>query len=97
MLEIRFHPESERELREAFVWYEHQRPGLGAEFILSIDEAIERLRRSPETYPKVHKTIRRIVVRRFPFIILYENLKSEIRVIAVFHSRRDPEQWQTRK
>jgi len=97
MLAVRFHPDAEREFREAFVWYESQRPGLGAEFMLSIDEAIERLRHSPDAYPEVYNTIRRVVVRRFPFAIFYKSLENEIRIVAVFHSRRNPEQWQGRK
>ncbi len=62
MLTVRFHPQAEQEFREAIAWYEHQRTGLGAEFALSIDGAVERIRRSPEKYPEVHKTVRRIVV-----------------------------------
>lgn len=96
MLTIRFHPDAEAEFRDAIVWYEHQRKGLGAEFILCIDEAIERIRHSPEMYPKVHREARRIVVRRFPFAIFYE-INSEIRVLAVFHSKRNPALWQERK
>ena len=59
MATVRFHPEAEREFREAFIWYEHQREGLGSDFVLSIDEAIERVLRSPEAFPKVHRSIRR--------------------------------------
>jgi len=94
---VHFHPEAEGEFRDAIFWYEHQRKGLGSEFVLCIDEAIERIRRSPETYPKVYKTIRRIVVRRFPFALFYEVARSEIRVLAIFHSRRDPSRWRSRK
>jgi plasmid stabilization system protein ParE len=36
------------------------------------------------------------VVRRFPFAIFFDISEDEIQVIAVFHSRRDPEDWQSR-
>ena len=94
---VRLHPEAEDEFRDATVWYEHQRKGLGSEFVLCIDEAIERIRHSPEMYLKVHKDIRRIVVRRFPFAVFYEITATEIRILAIFHSRRDPSRWQSRK
>lgn len=94
---VLLHPEAEGEFRDAILWYEHQRKGLGLEFVLCIDEAIERIRRSPETFPKVHKGIRRIVVRRFPFAVFYDISGSEIRVLAIFHSRRDPSRWRSRK
>ena len=93
---LRFHEEAEVEFREAFLWYEHQRKGLGLEFVLCVDEAIERILRSPEMYPTIHKSFRRIVVRRFPFALFYEIAGSELRVLAVFHSRRDPDRWKSR-
>lgn len=96
-MNVRLHPEAEGEFRDAIVWYDHQRKGLGSEFVLCVDEAIERIRRNPETYPEVHKHTRRIVVKRFPFAVFYEIGVDEIRVLAVFHSRRDPSRWQSRK
>lgn len=59
---VRLHPEAEGEFRDAIIWYEHQRKGLGSEFVLCIDEATERIRRTPEMYPEVHNAVRRIVV-----------------------------------
>jgi toxin ParE1/3/4 len=94
---VRLHPEAEGEFRDAVIWYEHQRIGLGAEFSLCIDQAMERIRRNPEAYPKVYKSFRRIVVRRFPFALFYEFSSTEIRVLAIFHSRRDPARWKKRK
>ena len=94
---VLLHPEADGEFRDAVLWYEHQRRGLGSEFILCIDEAIERIRRSPETYPQVHKSVRRIVIRRFPFALFYETSGTKIRVLAIFHSRRDPSRWHRRK
>ncbi len=94
---VRLHPEAEGEFRDAVVWYEHQRLGLGAEFILCIDEAMERIHRNPEAYPKVYKSFRRIVVRRFPFALFYEYSGTVLRVLAVFHSKRDPSRWKKRR
>ncbi len=94
---VRLHPEAEGEFRDAVIWYEHQRVGLGAEFILCIDEAMERIRRNPEAYPKVYKSSRRIVVRRFPFALFYDVSGTELRVLAIFHSKRDPGRWKKRR
>jgi plasmid stabilization system protein ParE len=94
---VRFHPEADREFKDAFNWYDHQRKGLGAEFFLCVDESIERIQNNPQLYPLVYNNIRRAVVRRFPFAVFYEVEESEIRVIGVFHSRRDPDQWKSRK
>ena len=95
-MNVRFHPEADREFKDAVTWYDHQRKGLGAEFFLCVDESMERIQNNSQLYPTVHKNIRRAVVRRFPFAVFYEIGESEIRVLGVFHSRRDPEHWKSR-
>lgn len=69
---------------------------LDLEFMDSIDEALSRVVRNPHLYPLVYRTLRRAVVRRFPFALFFEVVADEIQVIAVFHSRRDPEIWKER-
>ena len=93
---IRFTPDADAELAEARQWYAHQRADLDIEFMERIDDALSRIVHNPQMYPIVHRTLRRAVVRRFPFAVFYEVTADEIQVIAVFHSRRDPEIWKSR-
>lgn len=94
---IRFTPEADAELAEAREWYAHQHEDLDLEFMQSIDEALSRILANPDQYPNAYTSLRRCVVRRFPFAIFYEVASDEVEVIAVFHSRRDPERWSSRK
>ena len=41
-------PEADADLVAARAWYERQREGLGAELILCVEEALERISRMPE-------------------------------------------------
>jgi len=93
---IRVSPEAEAELTEAREWYSHQRDDLDLEFMQCVHEALSRVADNPLAFPTVHRTLRRAVVRRFPFAIFYEVVAGEIEVRAVFHSRRDPEIWKSR-
>jgi len=93
---IRFTPEADTELAEARIWYARQHEDLDLEFMQSIDDALSRIVAHPNLYPVVYRTLRRSVVRRFPFAIFYDVAADEIQVIAVFHSRRDPERWMSR-
>jgi plasmid stabilization system protein ParE len=93
---IRFTPDAYAELAEARQWYGHQCADLDLEFMECIDDALSRVVRNPNSSPIVYRTLRRVVVRRFPFAIFYEVTEDEIQVIAVFHSRRDPESWKSR-
>jgi plasmid stabilization system protein ParE len=89
-------PEAEQDLAEAKVWYDGQRPGLGQEFILCVEEALDRIRLIPEGTSEVFPGVRRVVLRRFPYGVFYCVDPDLIAVIAVYHSRRDPRGWQSR-
>lgn len=93
---IRFTPEADAELTEARQWYSHQRKDLDLEFMQCIDAALSRVVTNPYSFPIVYQNLRRAVVRRFPFAVFYEVASDEVQVIAVFHSRRDPEIWKAR-
>ena len=69
---IRFTPEADAELAEARQWYAHQRENLDLEFMQRIDEALSRIAHNPNSYPIVYRTLRRAIVRRFPFAVFYE-------------------------
>ena len=89
-------PEARADYDEAFDWYERQRPGLGVEFVRSVRAAFDRVRQWPDRYATVHKDVRRVRVKRFPYSVLYTIEPNELVVVAVFHGRRDPKVWQSR-
>ena len=93
---VRFTPDADAELTGAREWYSHQRKDLDLEFMQCIDDALSRAVDNPRFFPVVYRNLRRAVVRCFPFVIFYEVGADEIQVIAVFHSRRDPEVWKSR-
>jgi len=93
---FRFNPEADAELTEARQWYSHQRRELDLRFMQCIDETLSRILDSPQLFPAVYGNLRRAVVRHFPFAIFYEVTADEIQIIAVFHSRRNPQAWKSR-
>jgi toxin ParE1/3/4 len=88
--------EAEDDIASARQWYEDQREGLGDEFVLCIEEALERIRRPPLSGREVVDTVRKIIVRRFPYGVFYRVDPDQIGVIAVYHAKRDPRGWQSR-
>ncbi len=89
-------PEAEAELREAYLWYEEQRPGLGEDLLLCVDACLATIRRHPEMHPVVHGSVRRALLRRFPYGVFFVVEQNTISVIAVFHLSRDPQRWMER-
>lgn len=96
MLPVRLRPAALQELTEAWSWYETKREGLGDEFRVCVDAGMAEIGRSPLACAKVRGETRRKVVRRFPYVLLYLAEPEHVEVIAVFHTSRDPVEWQGR-
>jgi len=94
--ELIIRPEAELELADAFDWYEERMPGLGSEFLISVDATIHAIARNPLQHAKVHKEIRRALLHRFPYGVFYIVADNRIVVFAFFHAKRNPKRWQKR-
>lgn len=93
---VLFRPEAETEVAEAVEWYESRGRGLGAEFLRALDAVIAHVQRYPTHYSLVFGNVRRAVLRRFPYNLIYEERGDEILIAACIHGRRDPARWQKR-
>ena len=91
MREVVFRPEARADLESAYRWYEDRRRGLGEELLLVVDAVVEQIRRAPEAYPVIHRSVRRALTRRFPYGVFYVVEPKRLVVLAIFHGRRDPE------
>ena len=78
---IRFSSDADAELAEAREWYAHQREDLDLEFMNSVEEALTQVALNPHLYPIVYKTLRRAVVRRFPFAIFLMSSRMRFRLL----------------
>jgi toxin ParE1/3/4 len=93
-----FHPLAERELIAAARFYEIHARGLGADFIRQAERTLAEVLAHPTAgSPIVGSTIRRRLMRRFPFVIVYEVDADNISIIAVMHLRRRPAYWKRRR
>ncbi len=92
-----FHPEAEAEFNQAIDYYQEIDPGLGFDFAIEVYPTIQRSVAFPNAWPVIDGEIRRSLVRRFPFGILYSVENEGIFVIAVMHLHREPEYWKNRK
>lgn len=84
------------ELEAAFDFYEDRRPGLGDEFSAEVEAAISRILRNPTTWTRLSGTIHRCRLSGFPYALIYQIRRDLILILAVAHSRRDPNYWKRR-
>lgn len=84
------------ELNEAIEWYETHEPGLGLDFATEVHAAIQRALAFPLAWQEMGGDIRRALVYRFFYGILYVPEQDQILIIAVMHLHRQPGYWQDR-
>ncbi len=92
-----FHPEAEKEFNEAIDYYEDIEPGLGYDFALEIHSTITRSVDFPKAWAILEGDVRKSLVRRFPYGILYSEKKDGIFILAVMHLHRKPGYWKHRR
>lgn len=91
-----FHPEAEAEFESAVDWYEEKAPGLGLDFATEVREAIDLAQAMPLAWPRLEDDIRRVLVRRFPYGLLYCPDNNHVHIVAVMHLSREPGYWKAR-
>lgn len=93
---IRIAPSAHNDLRNASRWYEDQKPDLGGAFLEEVDEVLTGVGQTPLQFPEVEPSVRRALLRRFPFAVYFLVEADVVEIIAVLHMRRDPETWRMR-
>jgi plasmid stabilization system protein ParE len=96
VIAYRLLPPAEEEMIEAALFYETASPGLGDDFLDDIQHAIDTARKHPELGAGVAHGFRRMLIRRFPFTVIYAVESEQVVVVAVAHQRRRPEYWKGR-
>ena len=88
-----FRPEAQNEILSAQSWYEDRAQGLGLEFARAVDVAVERICRTPAAFACLDAQFRHLMLRKFPYSIIYHATDAEILVVSCFHHRRKPASW----
>ena len=94
------HPGARDELEATVRWYEAQAQGLGAEFLSVVQSALERIVECPalaaawtSTRFEAGTIVRRAVLDRFPYLIVYSVEGRAVVVWAIAHGRRSDGYW----
>ena len=79
-----------REIEEAYDWYELQQFGLGEKFLSEFITCSDLILSTPDSFQKKYKDFRELLLKNFPYFIVYTIHKSRIVVFSVFHTSRNP-------
>ena len=84
--------EAKQEWLDASIYYETKQKGLGLRFSAAVEEHLNIITHTPKHYKKIKKEYREILIKHFPFLIIYriDEVKKKIIVVSVFHAKRNP-------
>lgn len=92
-MRIRFLEAAQREVDDAVAWYDEREEELGRDFLDELDRAIRRIKSFPLASTEIEPGIRRCLLARFPYGLIYGIDEELIVVIAVSHLHREPQYW----
>ena len=96
MKPIPFLPSAREEFLAAATHYEAAAAGLGHDFITAVERAVTRIAAFSEHGSPHLEGTRRVVLRRFPFSVVYLLEAESILIVAVAHHGRRPGYWRNR-
>jgi plasmid stabilization system protein ParE len=96
LIQYRIHPEAEEEYQEAYAYYQVESSKLAEQFTQEIIIGLQSIIDAPQTWPMIKFNVRRRLLRKFPFGILYLTEGKSVLILAFMHLRREPEYWHHR-
>ena len=95
-INVLLHPDAMEEYIASYAWYHERGPHLAEAFEHEIERAIRLIVEAPERWPLYLGKHRRVLVRRFPYSLVYTIIKGDIFILAVAHGHRRPGYWRKR-
>lgn len=98
-MEVTFLRPAEKELDEAFKYYESVQEGLGLKFLAEVAHSLSRIVGQPLSYQEIGKYSRRSLVHKFPYSVIYQykEMPKKIIVVCIAHLHRKPDFWVSRE
>ena len=92
-MRIRFIDAAQREVDDAVAWYDEREDELGRDFLDELDRVIRRIKSFPLASTEIAPGIRRCLLARFPYGVIYGIDEDLVIVIAIAHLHRNPLYW----
>jgi plasmid stabilization system protein ParE len=87
-----------RDLAEATVYFASQSREAATAFVNDLERALEQIQQSPRLFGRLEtndsdREIRRVVLQRFTYLVIYEIYNEIPEILAVMHASQQPDSW----
>lgn len=92
-MKVKFNSRANKEVRSIAQYYENEVGSKHSnEFLDELEKIIDRIKLWPRSFPAIAPDVHRAVLRKYPFIVLYEIERDElVRILAVRHQKQNPD------
>lgn len=90
---VDFHEGALSDVKSAVDWYRERSHKAALDFIEELNRAVDTIRQGPDRWPISKNNVRRFLLWRFPFAVIYSATESVLTIWAVAHASRRPEYW----
>lgn len=88
--QIKITPTAFNDLQKAIEYYNSEQKGLGKKFHSAVKSMFAQLIKVPASGSFMYDTVRYRVIRKYPYIILYELSKNNINIYRIFNTSQYP-------
>lgn len=101
-MKFHIHEQAHDEAVGGAIYFNSKQSGLGEIFTSQVLQAFEQIEEAPRLFAKLESTtlegeIRRVILKRFSYLVIYEIQPDLIEVLAVTHASREPDYWAERR
>ena len=92
-MKIIFSSRANREVRRILEYYTLEAgAGIAWDFHSELKAVTERIKQGPMSFPLIHTVIRRAILKKFPFQVVYRiESENRVRILAVRHHKQNPD------
>lgn len=87
--ELSITSDAEQDIDETTLWYEDQKAWLGIRFHFAVLERFKKWKQHPQHYSFFREDYRQLILKHFPFKIIFKIASLRIIILGVFHTSRD--------
>jgi plasmid stabilization system protein ParE len=93
---LRIHEGARREANLATAWYAERNLFVARRFRDELLSAYSSAASAPPRYPSYLHGTRRVLLKKFPYFVVFLDWQDEIYIVAVAHAKRRPGYWMKR-
>jgi plasmid stabilization system protein ParE len=88
-MRVLFTAAAQADVEEALDWYRARAPAAATRFRDALRGVVARIAENPKQFPILSHQTRRVILRRFPYVVIFRETRGLAYIVGVFHASRD--------